>query len=78
LLGARDLASTAPGGRPRHLSFFEESLNERAQQRRQLEADLRSRSRAVEFELVNSPVDLEQNRICSFEALPALHHPSRA
>src|SRR5947209_1646453 len=57
-------------------AFFEESLNERAQQRRQLESDLRLALERSEFELVYQPLfDLEQNRICSFEALPRWRHP---
>jgi diguanylate cyclase (GGDEF)-like protein len=59
-------------------AFFEESLNERAQQRRQLEADLRLALERGEFELVYQPLfDLEHNRICSFEALLRWHHPKR-
>jgi diguanylate cyclase (GGDEF)-like protein len=59
-------------------AFFEESLNERAQQRRQLEADLRLALERDEFELLYQPLfDLEHNRICSFEALLRWHHPTR-
>ena len=59
-------------------AFFEESLNERAQQRRQLETDLRLALERGEFELVYQPLfDLEQNRICSFEALLRWRHPTR-
>src|SRR3954451_20035321 len=59
-------------------AFFEESLNERAQQRRQLETDLRLALERDEFELLYQPLfDLEQNRICSFEALLRWHHPER-
>ena len=59
-------------------AFFEESLNERAQQRRQLESDLRAALERGEFELFYQPLfDLEQNRICSFEALLRWRHPSR-
>ena len=57
-------------------AFFEESLNERAQQRRQLEADLRLALERDQFELVYQPLfDLEHNRICSFEALLRWRHP---
>ena len=57
-------------------AFFEESLNERAQERRQLETDLRLALERDEFELFYQPLfDLEQNRICSFEALLRWHHP---
>jgi diguanylate cyclase (GGDEF)-like protein len=59
-------------------AFFEESLNERAQQRRQLETDLRIAMERGEFELFYQPLfDLEQNRICSFEALLRWCHPKR-
>jgi diguanylate cyclase (GGDEF)-like protein len=59
-------------------AFFEESLNERAQQRRQVEADLRQALERDEFELLYQPLfDLEQNRICSFEALLRWRHPQR-
>ena len=59
-------------------AFFEESLNERAQQRRQLETDLRLAIERGEFELQYQPLfDLEQNRICSFEALIRWNHPTR-
>lgn len=59
-------------------AFFEESLNERAQQRRQLESDLRLALERSEFELNYQPLfDLEQNRICSFEALLRWDHPER-
>jgi diguanylate cyclase (GGDEF)-like protein len=59
-------------------AFFEESLNERAQQRRQLESDLRLALERGEFELFYQPLfDLEQNRICSFEALLRWRHPER-
>ena len=59
-------------------AFFEESLNERAEQRRQVETDLRLAIERGEFELHYQPLfDLEQNRICSFEALIRWNHPSR-
>ena len=59
-------------------AFFEESLNERAQERRQLESDLRLAVDRGEFELHYQPLfDLEQNRICSFEALIRWNHPKR-
>jgi diguanylate cyclase (GGDEF)-like protein len=59
-------------------AFFEESLNERAQERRQTETDLRLALERDEFELHYQPLfDLEQNRICSFEALLRWHHPTR-
>jgi diguanylate cyclase (GGDEF)-like protein len=59
-------------------AFFEESLNERAQQRRQLESDLRLALERGEFELFYQPLfDLELNSICSFEALLRWRHPQR-
>ena len=59
-------------------AFFEESLNQRAQQRRQVETDLRTALDDAEFELYYQPLfDLEHNRICSFEALLRWHHPKR-
>jgi diguanylate cyclase (GGDEF)-like protein len=59
-------------------AFFEESLNQRAQQRRQTETDLRLAIDNQEFELFYQPqFDLEENRICSFEALIRWNHPRR-
>lgn len=59
-------------------AFFEESLNERAQERRQLESDLRLALERGEFQLHYQPLfDLEHNRICSFEALIRWNHPRR-
>jgi diguanylate cyclase (GGDEF)-like protein len=59
-------------------AFFEESLNERAQQRRQLESDLRLALDLGQLELHYQPLfDLEQNRVCSFEALLRWNHPTR-
>jgi diguanylate cyclase (GGDEF)-like protein len=58
-------------------AFFEESLNQRAQERRQLESDLRLAVERGEFELYYQPLfDLEHNKICSFEALLRWNHPS--
>jgi diguanylate cyclase (GGDEF)-like protein len=60
------------------VAFFEQSLNERAQVRRQLETDLRLALDRGEFELHYQPLfDLESNRICSFEALLRWNHPRR-
>ena len=59
-------------------AFFEEGLNRRAQNRRQLETDLRLALEHGEFELYYQPLfDLEQNRIGSFEALIRWNHPRR-
>jgi len=60
------------------IAFFEESLNERAQIRRQLEIDLRLALEHGQFELHFQPLfDLESNRIGSFEALLRWNHPRR-
>ena len=59
-------------------SFFEESLNERAQERRRIESDLRLAIERGEFELHFQPLfDLEKGRIGSFEALIRWNHPDR-
>jgi diguanylate cyclase (GGDEF)-like protein len=59
-------------------AFFEESLNERAQVRRQIETDLRLALERSEFELVYQPLfDLDNNTIGSFEALLRWNHPTR-
>ena len=59
-------------------AFFEESLNQRAQIRRQLETDLRLAIQRSEFELVYQPLfDLVDNSISSFEALLRWNHPTR-
>jgi len=59
-------------------AFFEESLNQRAQERRQLESDLRVAVDRGEFELHYQPLfDLEHNCICSFEVLIRWNHPKR-
>ncbi len=65
------------GGRGHHC-FFEESFNERAQQRRKLEADMRQAIEHGEFELYYQPLfDLKNNRIGTFEALIRWNHPER-
>ena len=59
-------------------AFFEESLNAQAQQRRQIETDLRLAVERGEFELHYQPLfDLVQNRVCSFEALLRWNHPKQ-
>jgi diguanylate cyclase (GGDEF)-like protein len=59
-------------------AYFEESLNERAQQRRSIEADLRVALARNQLELHYQPlVDLKRDRIGSFEALLRWHHPQR-
>ncbi len=62
----------------RTYSFFEAALDERAQARRQMEADLRIAIREGQFQLHFQPLfDLERNRIGSFEALIRWRHPTR-
>ena len=59
-------------------AYFEEELNERAQRRRQIEADLRSAIREGQFELYFQPLlDLATGEVSSFEALIRWHHPTR-
>ena len=59
-------------------AYFEESLNVRAQERRQLETDLRLAIERGEFELHYQPLfDLDDNSIGSFEALIRWNHPRR-
>ena len=59
-------------------AFFEESLNQRAQERRRLEQDLRAALEEGQFELYYQPLfDLEKNAIGSFEALLRWNHPER-
>ena len=80
LLRSADLAlCTAPRKRAAAPTpFSRRALNERAQQRRQLETDLRLALERDEFELFYQPLfDLEQNCICSFEALIRWRHPTR-
>ena len=61
-----------------NFAFFEESLNQRAQERRRLEQDLRTALEEGQFELYYQPLfDLEKNRIGSFEALLRWNHPTR-
>jgi diguanylate cyclase (GGDEF)-like protein len=58
--------------------FFEQSLNERAQRRRQTEAFLRRAIERGEFELHFQPLfNLQANCICAFEALIRWNHPTR-
>jgi diguanylate cyclase (GGDEF)-like protein len=58
--------------------FFEQSLNERAQERRRIESDLRAALQHGQFEVYFQPLfDLSKNRIGSFEALLRWHHPTR-
>ncbi|MEO5773697.1 MAG: EAL domain-containing protein [Sphingomicrobium sp.] len=59
-------------------AFFEETLNERAQERRKTERDLRVALEDGQFELYYQPLfDLERGTIGSFEALLRWNHPTR-
>lgn len=59
-------------------AFFEAALNERAQRRRQIEADLGTAIREGQFALLYQPLyDLSTGAISSFEALIRWHHPER-
>ncbi|MCY7339915.1 MAG: EAL domain-containing protein [Sphingomonas bacterium] len=79
LLRNADLALYRAKGEGRGAySFFEESLNEKAQARRVIESDLRAAIERGEFELHFQPLfDLKLNRIGSFEALIRWNHPKR-
>ncbi|HEX4695963.1 putative bifunctional diguanylate cyclase/phosphodiesterase [Sphingomonas sp.] len=62
----------------RTFCFFEEALNQRAQERRRIEGDLRIALQEGQFELHFQPLfDLARDRIGSFEALLRWHHPTR-
>ena len=59
-------------------AYFEEALNQRAQLRSRLEADLRVAIREGQFEMLFQPLfDLASGAISSFEALIRWHHPTR-
>ena len=79
LLRNADLALYRAKGDGRGIySFFEESLNEKAQTRRVIESDLRAAIERGEFELHFQPLfDLKLKRIGSFEALLRWNHPTR-
>jgi diguanylate cyclase (GGDEF)-like protein len=79
LLKNADLALYRAKELGRHtFAFFEEALNQRAQERRQLEGDLRTALNEGQFELHFQPLfDLGKNRIGSFEALLRWNHPTR-
>jgi diguanylate cyclase (GGDEF)-like protein len=58
--------------------FFEAEMDAKIQARRRLELDLRKAVSAGEFELFYQPiVNLENNRIGTFEALLRWNHPTR-
>ncbi|MFL6733360.1 MAG: putative bifunctional diguanylate cyclase/phosphodiesterase [Sphingomicrobium sp.] len=59
-------------------AFFEETLNQRAQERRKVEHDLRIALEKGQFELYYQPLfDLDKGAIGSFEALLRWNHPTR-
>ncbi|WP_249164296.1 EAL domain-containing protein [Bradyrhizobium jicamae] len=58
--------------------FFEPAMDANLQKRRSLELDLREAMSRDEFALFYQPLyDLDQDRICGFEALLRWHHPKR-
>jgi len=58
--------------------YFEQSMNEHAQERRVIESDLHHALSNRELELHFQPLfDLTKNRISAFEALLRWHHPTR-
>jgi diguanylate cyclase (GGDEF)-like protein len=79
LMRNADLALYRAKGEGRGIySFFEEGLNEKAQERRVIEGDLRAAIERGEFELYYQPLfDLKEHRIGSFEALLRWNHPTR-
>ena len=79
LLRSADLAlyRSKNAGRGTHC-FFEKSMDAQMQARRRLELDLRRALIDDELELYYQPlVDLEDIKICGFEALLRWHHPER-
>ena len=79
LLAQADMAlySSKASGRGTY-SFFEQEMNTRAHERRELEQDLRLALAEGEFELNYQPLmNLESNEISSVEALLRWRHPSR-
>jgi diguanylate cyclase (GGDEF)-like protein len=58
--------------------FFAPAMDARLQERRRLELDLQHAMTHQEFELYYQPlINLEEDRICGFEALLRWHHPTR-
>ena len=79
LLKNADLAlyRAKEGGRST-FAFFEETLNQRAKDRRRIDRDLRIALETGQFELHYQPVfDLRSGAITSFEALLRWNHPTR-
>jgi diguanylate cyclase (GGDEF)-like protein len=79
LLRAADLAMyrAKADGRGR-FRFFEPAMDQRAQERRALELDLRTAVANEAFELYYQPlINLETNRVVGFEALLRWEHPKR-
>jgi diguanylate cyclase (GGDEF)-like protein/PAS domain S-box-containing protein len=79
LLKNADLALYRAKGEGRGIyRFFEPEMNERMQERRNLERDLRNALSNEEFELYYQPfVSAEREDVCGFEALLRWHHPER-
>jgi diguanylate cyclase (GGDEF)-like protein len=79
LLRNADMAlyrAKSDGGGVHH--FFEKEMDRHAQRRRDMEIDLRHALANGEFELHYQPlVDLDQDRIVSFEALLRWRHPEK-
>ena len=79
LLRNADMAlyrAKAEGGGVYH--FFEKEMDRQAQNRRDMEVDLRRAFANGEFELQYQPlVDLEQDRIVAFESLLRWKHPTK-
>ena len=64
-------------GRGRY-SFFESLMDSKAQERHQLERDLRKAISACEFEVYYQPiVNIEEDRVSGFEALLRWNHPTK-
>ncbi len=77
LMSSADLAlyRAKDNGRGNY-AYFEEALNERAQHRRQVEADLHEAIQTGQFKLVFQPqLDLASGAISAFEALIRWQHP---
>ncbi|MCW2286434.1 diguanylate cyclase (GGDEF)-like protein/PAS domain S-box-containing protein [Rhodoblastus acidophilus] len=79
LLSAADMALYRAKSDGRGIwRYFEPAMNERMQERRELELDLRQALRDDQLELFYQPiVDLASRRVKSFEALLRWRHPQR-
>ncbi len=79
LLVASDLALYAvkAGGRGSY-RFYEKSMNEEVNERREVEIDLREALERGQLELYYQPIiDVQRNRIAGFEALARWPHPTK-